>query len=120
MDKDSLGARAEEAVAHYIEGRGWRVRERNVARPWGEIDIVAQDGDILVCVEVKAGYKREGFTPEDHFDARKRAKVARACQEYATRNGFSESKCRVDLAGVEVDTVRASARIRYYKNVGQE
>lgn len=118
MKEDSFGARAEEVVARYIKERGWRVRGRNIAQPWGEIDIVAQEGDTLVCVEVKAGYEREGFAPEDHFNEVKCAKVVRACHAYATRNGFSEAQCRVDLASVTADTVRGTARIRYYKNVG--
>jgi putative endonuclease len=116
VGESSLGARAERAVAEYVKSRGWRVLNQNVAKPWGEIDIVAQEGGTLVCVEVKAGYAREGFTPEDHFNAQKRRKVTRACHAYALHNGFSENECRVDLASVVVDPVNGRARVRYYKN----
>lgn len=115
----TLGAAAEEAVVRYVEGRGWEVLERNVSRPWGELDIVAKDGRTLVCVEVKAGQKGS-IAPEEHFDHRKRQKVEQACEAYAVHNGFAESDRRVDLAALEVDAVAGRARIRYYKNVGQE
>ncbi|MEX0916714.1 MAG: YraN family protein [Candidatus Spechtbacterales bacterium] len=118
MDKDSLGFRAEEAAARSVKDRGWRILERNFAKPWGEVDIIARDGAVLVCIEVKAGYTRDGFSPEDHFDARKRDKVTRACHAYALHNGFSESECRVDLASVVVDPVNGRTRVHYYKNAG--
>ena len=116
-----LGAAAEEAVVRYIEEeRGWKVLAQNVSRPWGELDIVAQDQQTLVCVEVKAGQKGSPLAPEEHFDYRKRQKVERACGAYAVHHGFAESDCRVDLAALEVDGAAGRARIRYYMNVGRE
>jgi len=48
------GRTGEEAAARYLAGEGWRVLERNWRGGAGEIDIVAQEGDCLVFVEVKA------------------------------------------------------------------
>ena len=49
------GRRGEEHAARCLEAAGWRVLERNARTRYGEIDIVALDGDALVFVEVKTG-----------------------------------------------------------------
>jgi putative endonuclease len=53
-----LGAAAERIASERLAAAGWRIAARNVRTRYGEIDIVALDGDTLVFVEVKAG--REG------------------------------------------------------------
>ncbi|MDR0403222.1 MAG: YraN family protein [Treponema sp.] len=47
------GREGEEAAARALEKEGMRVLARNFRSNAGEIDIVAQDGEILVFVEVK-------------------------------------------------------------------
>ena len=54
MSASSRGRAGEEAAVRYLEGRGWRVLDRNWRRGPGEVDIVAREGDCVVFVEVKA------------------------------------------------------------------
>ncbi|MEX2145268.1 MAG: YraN family protein [Candidatus Spechtbacterales bacterium] len=108
---------AENAVAKYAEGNGWKILARNFEKPWGEIDIVARDKNILIFIEVKSGGRTEGFNPEDNFDQRKKQKVTRACLGYLAENDYPEyTDWRVDLAAVEMDFETRNARVRYYKN----
>ena len=53
--RQRLGRIAEGAVAEQLCQDGWRVLERNPRTRYGELDLVALDGDALVFVEVKAG-----------------------------------------------------------------
>jgi putative endonuclease len=53
--RQRLGRRAEDAVVERLELEGWRIVERNPRTRYGELDLVALDGDSLVFVEVKAG-----------------------------------------------------------------
>ena len=49
-----LGRRAEDRAEAYIRrSPGWKVLERNLVNPYGELDIVAMDGSELVIVEVR-------------------------------------------------------------------
>jgi putative endonuclease len=50
----TLGAAGEDAAARHLEQRGARIVERNFRTRYGELDIVAVDGDALVFCEVKA------------------------------------------------------------------
>ena len=49
------GRRGEEHAARRLAAAGWRLLERNARTRFGELDIVALDGNALVFVEVKTG-----------------------------------------------------------------
>ena len=63
-----FGTSVEKAVAEYLEKKGFRILEHQYQSPFGEIDLVCQDGDEVVFVEVKArqtstfGYPEESVT----------------------------------------------------------
>ncbi len=66
-----------------LEAAGYRILERNVRVPGGEIDVVCLDGRTLVFVEVK---QRSGaaFGSALHgVDAPKRKRLRRAAADYA-------------------------------------
>jgi len=48
-----LGARGERLAAEHLVRRGFRILERNFRTRWGELDIVAFDGQTLAFCEVK-------------------------------------------------------------------
>jgi putative endonuclease len=65
MDQhNTIGEIGEEIAAKYLLGLGYTVKARNWIKYKAELDIVAQQGDLLVVVEVKT---RQG--PIEH-DAR--------------------------------------------------
>ena len=115
-----MGEIGEDAVVKYIKKkRGWKILARNFSKPWGELDIVARDKNIIIFIEVKALSISSAryFKPEEHFDARKREKTIRIAHSYLLQNGYPEETVyRIDLAALEVDMERRIARMRYYKN----
>jgi putative endonuclease len=60
MKKDRLrgraerGQRGEDAAAAWLESRGCRIVAKNFRRPFGELDLVALEGDRLLFVEVRS------------------------------------------------------------------
>jgi putative endonuclease len=50
----SLGLKGEDRAAVALERAGMRIIARNIRSPRGEVDIVAEDGETIVFVEVKA------------------------------------------------------------------
>ena len=54
MHKAGLGKKGEERAAQTLEAAGMHVIMRNFRSKWGEIDIIAFDGETLVFIEVKA------------------------------------------------------------------
>lgn len=49
-----IGLQAEQFVADYLETHHWQILSRRYRSRWGELDLVARQGDTLSFVEVKA------------------------------------------------------------------
>ena len=101
--RQRLGRRAETLVAERLEQAGWRIVDRNVRLPSGELDIVALDGGTLVFVEVKAG--RAGATvgpelPAHAVGRRKQLKLRRLAREW-----IAEARGPSGVAGYRFDVV---------------
>src|SRR3954452_12705140 len=58
------GQIAEDLVAQRLTSQNWEIVERNARTRYGELDIVALDGGILVFVEVKGARAGTRFGPE--------------------------------------------------------
>jgi putative endonuclease len=119
--RQRLGRTAERLVAARLERSGWRIVERNVRLPSGELDLVALDGSTLVFLEVKAGRTGTTLGPEQPAHAvgrRKQLKLRRLAREWiAERRGPSGvAGYRFDVVGVsfgqdglaDVDHIRAA------------
>lgn len=77
------GRQAENIVYEYLISKGYTVRERNW-RPKtskSEIDLIAQKGDTIVFVEVKARSDRD-VDPADALTAEKVKNVVRGANSY--------------------------------------
>ena len=74
LPKDLLGRRGEALAAAHLERAGLRIIDANWRCPFGELDLVASDGDELVIVEVKT---RSSMAFGDPFSAVTREKRAR-------------------------------------------
>jgi putative endonuclease len=97
------GADGETEACRYLEGLGFRVLARNFRTRFGEIDVVAREGDVLVFVEVKArrgGRHGEGV---EAITREKRRRIVGAARLYAAARNASESPIRFDVVSVDVD-----------------
>jgi putative endonuclease len=54
MHSAGLGREGEDRAASLLEAAGMSIIAKNVRSQWGEVDIVALDGETIVFVEVKA------------------------------------------------------------------
>lgn len=70
------GVLGEDAAQKYLESKGMVLLKRRYHSPYGEIDLVMLDGDVLAMVEVKA---RANANPETCSYAITPAKQKRLC-----------------------------------------
>jgi len=99
--RKGLGHLGEELATRALTARGYRIRERNWRCPAGELDIVAQDGDVLVFVEAKARRGRAFGTPEEAVTPAKQAKLIELAATYVQESGW-QGDWRIDVAAVEL------------------
>ena len=66
-----LGKWREGVAGRFLQEKGYRLLDANYRCRWGEVDIVAQEGDELVSVEVRTRRGAEYGTPEESVTAAK-------------------------------------------------
>lgn len=91
----SPGARAEALAADYLSKRGLVVVERNFRTRFGEIDLIAEDGGMLVFVEVRMRRSNSHGGAAGSITTQKRARLVAAARGYLARLG-REPPCRFD------------------------
>ena len=69
------GKAGEELAASYLEQHGFAIKERNYRFERGEIDLIAEEGEELVFIEVKARHSTVFGTPEDAVTEEKQERV---------------------------------------------
>ena len=94
-----VGKWGEEAVAAYLAGRGYEIVTRNARTPYGEIDIVAKQADIMVFVEVKTLTSSRNFFPEQNVTPRKQAHMLACAEHYAAEHAIDH--WQIDVIAVE-------------------
>lgn len=58
-------------AGRFLQEKAYRLLDANYRCRWGEVDIVAQEGDELVFVEVRTRRGAEYGTPEESVTAAK-------------------------------------------------
>jgi putative endonuclease len=81
--KQSIGAWGEEEAANYLSSLGYEIIGRNIRTQHGEIDIVAQSGDVIIFVEVRTLTSSRIAHPEETITAKKRMSMLAAAEDNA-------------------------------------
>ena len=89
------------AVAHLAEN-GYRILQRNYRSVFGEIDIVAEEGDTLVFVEVKSRRSEAYGDPQLAVGSKKQRKISRVAMSYLSEKGWNRRPARFDIVAVKL------------------
>jgi putative endonuclease len=101
-DPRHLFGRTSEAQAEqFLRTKGYRILERNLRTRLGELDLVAQDGNVLVFVEVKARTSDAFGGALSAVDHRKRAKLVKLASQYLAQRHLMDRACRFDVVLVQ-------------------
>lgn len=105
------GSQAEQAACAYLEARGLRLVTRNYRCPLGEIDLIMEDGDILVFVEVRSRRHRRFGDPLETVGRRKQRRISLTASWYL-QGHVDKRACRFDVVALD----GPMQRIRWVKN----
>jgi len=100
-----LGNEAEDAAADYLLSLGYTIVTRRFHSRRGEIDIVAMDGAILVCVEVKFRRGRANVA-ESGIDRKKVERMRLATLDYLQKSERPEQEFRFDVIAIDDAGIR--------------
>lgn len=94
-----IGRWGEQLAADYLKQKGYIILRHNARTPYGEIDLVAQQGEQVVFVEVKARTSRAYGTPEMAVTARKQQHLLAAAEHLAAE--MQIYSWQVDVIAIE-------------------
>ncbi|MFS0773863.1 YraN family protein [Sphingomonas sp. 1P08PE] len=92
---EEAGRRGERLAGWWLRLKGWRILDRRVRTPAGEVDIVARKGSLVAFVEVKA--RKSAAELDWAIDARRLARAAAAAEVLMPRYAGPGDDIRVDV-----------------------
>lgn len=98
--KRAVGDEAEQLTVEHLEREGYSIRDRNVLCRRGELDVVAEKGNVLAFVEVRMRSTDFWGDPSMSVNFSKQRKVVLAAHEYCQRNRLFARVIRFDVASV--------------------
>ncbi|WP_341678183.1 YraN family protein [Niveibacterium sp. SC-1] len=92
------GQLAERLAETYLTRQGLKVVARNVRSRWGEIDLIATDGEILVFAEVRMRSDPRFGGAAESISREKQRKLVRSAEWFLAHGGkaWSGRPCRFD------------------------
>lgn len=119
-----VGAQGEEVARIFLQKKGFIIVAMNYRKPWGEIDIIAEKGDVVRFVEVKAisgdleKLSRESneYRPEEQIHPAKLKKIVRTAQLYMAQRE-DDREYQIDAIGVILDPITRRARCRHFEQI---
>ncbi len=111
--KQHVGQAGEKAAAALLRREGFKIIERNFRIPLGEIDMIAEEDDVLCFVEVKTRRSATYGGPAEAVTPRKRHQITKVAAVYMSRNYPEGRTCRFDVVTVmEKDNLPVASLIR--------
>ena len=108
-----IGKWGEDTAADYLTERGCEIIARNARTPYGEIDIVARQGDVTIFVEVKARTSNKMGLPEESITPRKQEHMLACAEHYAAEHAIDH--WQIDVISIE-GKPGSDPKITYFEN----
>lgn len=123
--RKEVGALGENVACEYLRRHGFSIRDRNIARKTGELDIIAEQADTLHFVEVKTilvdefrdeNSASDDYDPSLNLHEAKVRKVARTGEWYVLEKNW-EGDWQVDGCLVWLRRRDGMARVQYLPQI---
>ena len=109
--RHALGHYGESLAETWLVKRGLRIVERRYATRFGELDLIALDGNCVVFVEVKTRHKAWALSALDAITPAKQRRLAMAAYCYIAHRRLGRRNFRFDALTIEGE------RVQWIKNL---
>lgn len=111
-----LGQLGEKIARQYLEKQGYQIIAQNYKNYFGEIDLIAREGNLFIFVEVKTRLKNTFGSPEESINHQKQKKLIRISSQYLLNNKIEGENYRIDCLAIEINKSKGGAIIRHIKD----
>jgi len=120
----------EKIAAKYLKNKGFKVIETNYAKKWGELDIVAQNNNIIHFIEVKTqsytskktlhkGLTGDNWRPEEQVHHFKLHQIEKALESWLAEHDW-EGEWQIDVVSVRLVHDEQYAVVDHIENIVAE
>ncbi len=96
----SIGQQGENHARTFLRAQGFTILDNNWRCPLGELDIIAEQDELLVFVEVKTRHTTDAGDALALVTPRKRERLLRAIYHYLESKALESRQWRVDVIAV--------------------
>ncbi len=114
--RQRLGSWGEKIAEDYLTQQGLQVLLRNYRTPYGEIDLVMQDQELVVFVEVKTRTNLKFGNPEESITVRKKERMLRCAEACLQDHPEWGPNYRIDVMAVFGRPVDTAPQILWFEN----
>lgn len=100
-DNIKKGNEGECLAATYLEEKGYRIVHRNYRYKHSEIDLIAEQNNLLVFVEVKTRTSVSFGYPEEFVDEKKIEKILEGADQYLFETNWN-GNVRYDIVSIKL------------------
>lgn len=115
MTGKTIGQWGEERAAQMLAEKGFEILERNFHSRWGEIDIIAEDGEYLIFAEVKTRCSARFGTPAEAVTLSKQKKITQTAEVWLMEHP-TEKQPRFDVIEVYASGMCCAEHIVHLTN----
>lgn len=98
MTSREIGQQTEQRACHYLKTNGLQHVDSNIRYPFGELDLVMRDKDVVVFIEVRYRARVDYGSALESVTKQKRQRLIKAAQAYLQENNlWQRCDCRFDV-----------------------
>ncbi len=102
--RQQTGSWGEQLACEYLEQKDYQILDRNYRSKFGELDIVARNGEYLVFCEVKTRNGKGSIHPTAAITPRKIRKLRQLGQLYIQQKKIYYLQPRFDVVAIQMPT----------------
>ena len=119
-ERIALGKFGEDLAREELKDCGYRILTTNYRCHFGEIDVIAKDGDVLVFVEIKTRKNKSLDSVKEAVTVRKQRQISKVALAYMKSQNLWGSKARFDVVAVglldgkkEIEIIKNAFELAY-------
>lgn len=105
MNTHIVGQRGEDAAIEHLKQHGYTILDRNFRSRFGEIDVIAWDGEYVAFIEVKARKDYAFGTPREAVNWHKQQTIIKCAEYWLFKNKRVGVPVRFDVVEVLPDKI---------------
>ena len=114
------GMWGEAFVANYLRDKGWTLLASGYQCRFGEVDLIALDGETLCFIEVKTRSNLRMALPREYVTPAKQSRIKKTALFYLQQHPkYTDVFCRFDVAEVYAENGHEQAHVEYWENAFQ-